>query len=554
MSYRTRFRALFLTAVVAVTVGALAGCTKISTQTGTPGAQTQGVVHGVLRIGNNSEPDNMNPVVGNQQIETDLSMFWGGYLLNWNDDNKFIGELAMEEPTLTNGGISQDGLSITYHLRKGVKWQDGPEFTADDVIYTWQQVMNPKNNVASRVGYDDITTIDKKDPYTIVVHLKKRFAPFVASFFTMSSTAYPVLPKHILAQYPNINEVPYNNKPVGTGPFIVTNWEKGSLITMVANPNYWRGPPKLKAVEYHIIPNENTLLTELQTHEIDFTFNASAAQYEELKAIPGMTVQLVPFTHYSQLGFNTTVHTLSDKLVRQALTYATDRDELIQKVSHGVNIVANTDQPPFLWAYNPNVKKYPYDPVLAGHLLDQAGWKMGPDGYRHNAAGQQLSLQLTGSTGRADSIQVQEVVQAQWRKVGVDVTIKNYLSPQMFASYGAGGILQTGKFEVGVYSWVNGVDPDNSTLWMCNQFPPAGQNVYHVCDPQIDAAEQIALTQYDQATRKKAYFTISDRLAELQPAIFTWFISRIEVYTPEFKGYKPAHAVTTFWNTWEYSI
>ncbi|MBV8172712.1 MAG: peptide ABC transporter substrate-binding protein [Candidatus Eremiobacteraeota bacterium] len=547
-------RFVSLALALALTGAALAGCTKISSQTGTTGGQAQGVIPGVLRIGNNSEPDNMNPVVGNQQIEVDLSMFWGGYLLNWTDQNKFIGELALDEPTTTNGGISKDGLSITYHLRKGVKWQDGPEFTADDVIYTWQQIMNPKNNVSSRVGYDDVATIDAKDKYTIVVHLKKRFSPFVASFFTMSGTPYPVLPKHLLAQYADLNQVPYNNKPVGTGPFIVTNWEKGSLITMQANPTYWRGPPKLKTVEYHIIPNENTLLTQLQTHEIDFTFNASASQYEELKAIPGMKVDLVPFTQYGQLGFNTTASTLSDKLVRQALTYATDRDELIQKVSHGVNIAADTDQPPFLWAYNPNVKKYPYDVAKAGQLFDQAGWKMGTDGYRHNAASQKLSVQLTGSTGRADSIQIEEVVQAQWRKVGVDVTIKNYLSPQMFASYGAGGILQTGKFEVGVYSWVNGVDPDNSTLWMCNQFPPAGQNVYHVCDQQLDAAEQIALTQYDQATRKKAYFEVEDRLADLQPAIFTWFIRRIDVYTPALQNYKPAHAVTTFWNTWEYSI
>ncbi len=546
----------YLTVMLAAALfgGALAGCTKISTSTQNGGNAAQGTIHGVLRIGNNSEPDNMNPVVGNLQTEVDLSMFWGGYLLNWTDQNKFIGELAMEEPTLDNGGISKDGLSITYHLRKGVKWQDGPEFTADDVIYTWQQVMNPANNVGSRVGYDIISGIDKKDAYTITVHLKKQFAPFVASFFTMSANPYPILPKHLLSQYPNLNQVAYNNKPVGTGPFIVTDWEKGNVITMVANPNYWRGPPKLQRVEYHIIPNENTLLTQLQTHEIDFTYNASASQYPELKNIPGTVVYLTPFTQYGQLGFNTSVSTLSDKLVRQALTYATDRNELINKVALGVNIPADTDQPPFLWAYDPNVKKYPYDVVMAGKLLDQAGWKMGPDGFRHNAKGEKLSLQLTGATGRADSIKLQEVVQAQWRKVGVEATIKNYLSPQLFASYGAGGIFQRGKFDVGFYSWNNGVDPDNSTLWMCDQFPPAGQNTYHLCDPQIDAAEHIALTHYDIPTRKKAYWTIAERLADDQPAIINWFYRRLDIGSVDFKGYKPAHAVTQFWNTWEYSI
>jgi peptide/nickel transport system substrate-binding protein len=530
---------------------ALTACTKVSTSTTPGGGQT---IHGVLRIANNSEPDNMNPVVGNQQIETDLSMFWGGYLLNWTDQNKFIGELALTEPTTENGGISKDGLSITYHLRKGVKWQDGAPFSADDVIYTWQQIMNPKNNVASRLGYDRITKIDKPDDLTVVVHLSKPYAPFVATFLTMSNTSYPVLPKHLLSQYPNLNQIDYNNKPVGTGPFIVQSWEKGTKIVMTANPNYWRGPPKLKEVDYYIIPNENTLLTELKTHEVDFTFNASATQYESLKNIPGTKVYLVPFTQYGQLAFNTTVPTLSDQHVRQALTYATDRNEIIQKVSHGVNIPADSDQPPFLWAHNDHVKKYSYDLVTAGKMLDAAGWKMGADGYRHDASGQVLALQIVSSTGRADSERIEELVQAQWRKAGVQVTIKNYLSPQLFASYGAGGILQTDKFDVGVYSWVNGVDPDNSTLWMCDQFPPAGQNVYKICDKQIDAAELIALTKYDLPTRKNAYDTIADRLAELQPAIFTWFVRRIDVANVDFQGYKPAHAVTTFWNTWEYSI
>ncbi|HEV2909026.1 MAG TPA: peptide ABC transporter substrate-binding protein [Candidatus Eremiobacteraceae bacterium] len=548
------YRYLTVMLAAALLGGALAGCTKISSSTSEGGAGGGHTIHGVLRMGNNSEPDNMNPVVGNQQIEVDLSMFWGGYLLNWTDQNKFIGELAMEEPTTENGGISKDGLSITYHLRKGVKWQDGPEFTADDVIYTWQQIMNPKNNVSSRVGYDVISKIEKKDPYTIVVHLTKPFSPFVASFFTMSSTPYPVLPKHLLAQYPNLNQVAYNNKPVGTGPFIVTGWEKGSLITMEANPNYWRGAPKLKSFEYHIIPNENTLLTELQTHEIDMTYNASASQYEQIKRISGVKIDLVPFTHYGELAFNMTVPALQDKRVRQALTYATDCDELIQKISHGVNVPADSDQPAFLWAHNDHVKKYPYDVVMAGKLLDQAGWTMGSDGYRHNAQGQKLSVEITGSTGRSDSIQIEEVVQAQWRKVGVDVPIKNYLSPQLFASYGAGGILQTGKFDVGNYSWINGVDPDNSTLWMCNQFPPAGQNVYHLCDKQLDDAENIALTKYDIPTRKKAYDIIADRLADEQPAIFIWFVRRIDVYNTDLQGYKPAHAGSEFWNTWEWSI
>src|SRR4029077_15071888 len=119
-------------------------------------------------------------------------------------------------------------------LRRNVKWQDGAPFTADDVIFSYHAVMNPANFTGSTVGYRDISSIEKKDDYTIVVHLKERYAPFVAAFFTMSGTPYPVLPKHILAKYPNINKVDFNRIPVGTGPYKVVEYDKGRLIKMVA--------------------------------------------------------------------------------------------------------------------------------------------------------------------------------------------------------------------------------------------------------------------------------------------------------------------------------
>ena len=136
------------------------GCSKVSTQTGrTQGGANPWTRHGVLRMDEVAEPDNLNPFVGNQQIEVDLSMFWAGYLFRWSDRNQFVPELATEVPSTHNGGISKDGRSITYHLRKGVRWDDGVAFTADDVIYSWQQALNKDNDVSSRQGYDLITGI-----------------------------------------------------------------------------------------------------------------------------------------------------------------------------------------------------------------------------------------------------------------------------------------------------------------------------------------------------------------------------------------------------------
>jgi len=539
-----------------ILVCALAGCSQTGTQAGTgPGGANPWTKPGILRWAGNSEPDNMDPVVGNQQLEVDLSMFWAGYLFNWSDENKLYPELATVEPTLANGGISKDGRAITYHLRKGVKWQDGAAFSADDVIYTYQQVNNPANFVSSTVGYDKtyITSVEKKDDYTIVVHLSKPWAPFVNNFFTMGSTPYPILPKHILSKYPNINKVPFNTIPVGTGPFKVVEYQKGSLIRMVANPDYWRGPPKLKEVDYQIIPDENTILTLLQSHDIDFEYYAPASQAPQLSSIPGYRVYLTPFTQYGQIAFNLKRPPLDDVRVRQALAFATDSRTLVHNIAHDVYVPGDSDQPPFLWAYNRDVMKYPYDKAKAGQLLDESGWAMGSDGYRHKN-GQTLEIELVGAIGRAEQIEQQAVLQNEWKLVGVKVDIKNYPTVQYFATFGAGGILQTGKFDSALLSWINGIDPDDSTLFMCDQIPPKGQNIYRFCSPSLDAAEKDALSTYDPARRKVAYAKIQSILANQEPMIISWYVQRQDVANSDLKNYKPAHAVSTFWNTWEWEI
>ncbi len=529
----------------------IGGCTRVETTA--IGSGNPWTHHGVLRIAYLSEPDSLNPVVGNQQIDTDLSMFWAGYLFNLNDKDEFVPELATQVPSLQNGGISADGKTITYKLRAGVNWQDGKPFGAGDVIFTWHAVMNAKNNIPSRTGYELITAIDQRDEHTIVVHLKHSFAPFIATFFTMSSTAYPILPQHLLARYPDINRLPYNYQPVGTGPVIIDHWNRGSRIVFRANPNYWRGPPKLKQITYAAIPDENTILTQLKTHEVDLEFNAPSANYASLKEIPGTTLSLTPYVGYDQIGFNLKNPILADVRVRRALAHATDTKKLIENVSHGTGIQGDGDQPAFLWAHNNSLKGYEFDPAKARALLDAAGWKPGLDGIRLKGE-KKLSITLAGTTGNAVGVAVETLIQRWWRDVGVDTQIKNYVTSVFFATYGAGGIVQTGKYDAAFYAWYNGIDPDDSTLFMCDQRPPAGQNTYFLCDPAIDAAERTALSSNDRAVRKKAYDVIQQRLVDQLPFLPIWFVRRIDIRNTDLKNYRPAHAVTNFWNSWEWKI
>ncbi len=185
-----------------------------------PSASTSGAgggvkyIPGTLRIADIEEPDTLNPYISTVITSIDLSYLWGEYFYNVDDKNQFVPEVATEVPTLTNGGISSDGLTLTYHMRHGIKWQDGAPLTSKDVVFTWQAIMNPKNNVQTRTGYDQIQNVTAPDDYTVVVHMKRKYAPIVAYFMGLEGGG-PILPAHLLANASDMNHVPFNAKPVG---------------------------------------------------------------------------------------------------------------------------------------------------------------------------------------------------------------------------------------------------------------------------------------------------------------------------------------------------
>ncbi len=531
----------------------LEGCSH-DTSTSTGVASGNAWTHpGVLRWGLNSEPDTLNPMLSSLQITVDISMLWAGYLFNYNDRNELEPELATTVPTLENGGISKDGLTITYHLRPGVRWQDGAPFTASDVIYSWRQVMDPANNVPSRDGYNDIARIDRADDHTIVVHLVKPYAPFVSSFFTMAAFSYAVLPQHLLARYHDLNHIGFNTIPVGTGPFRVVSYTHGEGIRLLANAGYWRGAPKLREIDVTFVPDENTLINQVRAHEIDLVTNVPLNRALEVRSIGGARVYAIPFTHFTYLAFNTAEAPLDDVRVRHALVMAIDQRSLVREATHGYSLVADSDQPPFLWAHAPGLAQVGYDPAGAGRLLDAAGFTSAPDGYRYRN-GRRLTMALVSSAGAVSYKEAQEIVQAQWRAIGVDVILKDLPDSVLYAPASEGGVFASGKFDAYINGWFNGVDPDDSPIFSCDQWPPNGDNYTRTCDPVIEAAERVALTSYDRPARAAAYARIQRELAQRSPVMFLWFAKRIDVANSDLRGYRPAHAVTTFWNSWEWEI
>ena len=540
-----------LAAVLGV-LGAVS-CTKISTQTSL-GNGNPWTTHGVLRMGIRQEPDNLNPVLSSQAIGLDIAMFWAGFLLDYDDQGRFVPDLAVAVPTAENGGISKDGRTITYHLRAGVTWQDGAPFTADDVIFTWRAIMSPRNEVPNRVGIEEIESITKLNDRTIVVRLKQPYAPFISDFFTPAGyNNFVILPSHLLARYPDINRAAFNTMPVGLGPYRVVHYEADNLIRFEANPRYWRGAPGLRTVEIHVVPNDNTLSTLIRSHEIDFYYRVPHKISRTLHDLQGTTLVSAWFTRFTDIGFNTASPILSDVRVRRALAYATDKPAIITKVTYGADLLADSDQPPALWAHSPTVPHYPYDPGQASALLEAAGWHLGSDGVREKNE-ERLHIGLAGVAGDATSMATREVLQAQWRRVGVDAEIKSYPSSVLFAPFSAGGIERAGRFDAVVHSWGNGADPDDSGLFVCRAAAPVGDNVYRFCDPAMDAAEAAAITTNDVAVRKAQYARIQDILARQLPLLMLWFDNYDYAVNSDLRNFKPAHVGSPFWNTWQWQI
>lgn len=529
---------------------ALAGCSRVAVQTDRANSFT---VPGTLRYADISEPNSMNPLLRLEAVSTDLDMFIYGFFFNLDDKMHYVPELALEVPSYQNGGISKDGLTLTYHLRQGVKWHDGYPFTAHDVVFTTHAILNPKNNLQSLSGWDKLKSVEALDDHTVRFHLKKVYGAAISTYFAEGGL-YPVLPAHLLERYPDLNRVPFNTSPVGTGPFKFVKWVKGDHIELVANPDYWRGRPGLQRIIYKIIPKDTTVLVQLQTHEIDAWFRAPSALYTEYQKLRDYDVRVAPSLVYSHIDLNLKNPLFQDLRVRQAINLAIDKQRIVDVITHGVHIVGDSIESPLSWSFNPHVKHYGHDPAAARTLLAQAGWRPGRDGVLEKN-GQRLSFNLSAVAGGSNGEATESLVEQNVRDVGIEVHIKNYPADIFFAPGQGGGILQSGRYDAAFFAWVGGEDPSGEdSLYSCDWFPPTGQNDLFWCDQTMTHAEKMGLESYDQALRRPWYQLAQSEIAEQSPTIVLYFQRQIFITAKNFHGFKPAPATSSNWNSWEWTM
>lgn len=533
-------------------IALLSGCTKADNMTapgsGVPGAdasspagaaasKNRSTIPHTLRLGDILDITSLNPHLETTASLGYLSEMTMAYLVRYDKDNRPIPELATEVPTQQNHLISRDGLTITWHLRRGVKWSDGVPFDADDLVFSTNVVNNPQNNEVGRDGFDRIVKIDEPDKYTVVYHLKAPYSAFLPTFFGTAGANPCILPKHLLKNLANINHAAYNSKPVGIGPFRYVTWVRGDHVELEANPNYWRGTPKLKKIIFKIIPDYNTLLTQLQTGEVDLWPSVGLGFFSRVSALKSVVTIHSPGFYFAHLDFNGVRPLFADKAVREALRYAIDRRTLRDKIQHGLGILQESMVTP-VSPFHADSPLVPFDLAKANAILDAAGWTRGADGVR-TKNGQRLSFSFALVSGQNDVDQEVELIRSTWQQIGARINVQHFAPTLMFAPYQDGGIIYGGKFDMVLFAW--GLTPDGAlaNLYSCKQFPPNGQNVLHYCDAKTEALLDAETAAYDERKRKPILVETQRRIIEDIPQIVMWIREDIYAYNSDLHGWHP---------------
>jgi len=535
-----------LLVAIAVCASLLPACNKASVSTA--GGRNPWTIPHVLRLGEPDEPDNLNPLFANNAAADLAFGLIYSYPLRYDRDGNFIPDLLTVVPTLANGGIAKDNMTMTLHFRKDAKWADGVPLTADDWMFTYAAVNNPHNNVKTNYGWDQIARVDEPDKYTVVIHLKR---PTVTAYGILAAggSGYPPLPKHLLGSLPDINTASFNSKPLASGPYVLTAWNHGSSLEFAPNPYYFRGKPKLSKIEWRVVPDVSTLFNQLQTHEIDVYAAINESSIAQLKNVTGVTVDRRLVASWRRLQFNVSRPSLQDVRVRKAIAEAVDWKDINDTVYHGLNALATSDVFPKSWAA-PTIPRYAFDVEDAKRLLASAGWTPGPNGILQKD-GAPLHLQVSTGTNKQENIKAEEVIQQMLKAVGIDVEIKNYPVNILFARDGP---LYTGHYDMEWSVATNGPDPDNSGNWNSRFIPPAGANTAWLNDPIVDATSMAASQTFDQAKRKALYQKEETRIHELVPAVFLYWENQVTAYNTDVKNYEQASFIYDSWNSWEWDI
>jgi peptide/nickel transport system substrate-binding protein len=456
-------------------------------------------------------------------------MMYNG-LVKYDKDLNLVGELA------ESWQYSRDCLDLTFKLRRNVQWHDHTPFTAADVVFTYETMINPKTPTAYGGDFKSVESVDAVDPYTVHIRYKHPNAKALQSWSVW------MLPKHLLESYARegkLREAPQNRaEPVGTGPYLFKEWKAGEKVVLVANPDYFDGKPYISRIVYRIIPSSATTFLELKAKGVDGA-KLTALQFKRQTEYPAFRKAYNKYQYaanvYTYFGMNLRDARFADRRVRQAFAHAINKRELIEGVRLGLAREATGPYKPGTWQYNPNVHQYPYDPAKARALLAEAGWntKNGDGILMKN--GVPFKFDPLVAQGGEEGRKVSEIIQASLKDIGIQVEIRVIEWAALLKEY-----IKKRNFETVILAWGITPDPDQYDIWHSSKTSPDELNRIGYANPEVDELLEKGRSTCVEADRKKYYDRLQEVLAEDQPIVFLYFRDGLPVVASRIRGIVPA--------------
>ena len=459
-----------------------------------------------------SSPGNLDPRVGTDAQSERIGKLIFNSLVRRDEHFEL-------QPELAERWEIRDPLTYIFHLRRGVTFHDGRALTARDVKFTLDSVRDGSLRTAKASTYRFVDRVDIAGEYAVIIRLKEPYSPLL---WNLSDGALGIVPQGSGADF--------NRNPVGSGPFRFVSMQQDSDVVIQRNDAYWGAKPRVQRIRFAVVPDTTTRVLELEKGSADVAINAlTSDMVERIRAQQKLAVETSPGSIYMYLALNLKDPLLADVRVRQALAHAIHREPLIHYLWRDLAKPSDSVLPPQHWAYNPDVRKYDYNPQRARELLDQAG-------YPENN-GVRFALTMKTSTEESTRL-LAAVLQQQLREVGIRLEIRSF----EFATFYSDVV--KGAFQLYGLRWIGGnEDPDIfEHVFHSQSIPPRRANRGYYSNPRVDTLIEEARRTVDQEKRKLLYHQVQRILAEELPYIHLWYLDNVLVNTRRVKNVRATHA------------
>ena len=465
-----------------------------------------------------SDASYLNPILASDTASgVPVGMLFNG-LIKYDENLNLRGDLA------ESFGVSSDGLEIIFKLRKDVKWHDGVPFTAKDVKFTYEALVNPNTKTPYSSSFLLVKELKVIDDYTVKVIYDKPFAP------NLESWGMPIIPEHIFKGR-DINEAPANRNPVGTGPYKFKSWQTDQKMVLVSNRDYYEGRPFIDRYIIRVVPDQSVQFLELRNESLDAVgltpdqWNAYDSFFKRYNKYRETTFS------FTYLGFNMKRKPFDDKRFRLAIQYAINKSDIINGVLLGTGTEALGPYPPQSWAFNPNLEKAEYNPQKAVKMLKELGFDdINKDGWLEYK-GKSFEFAITTNQGNKQRELSAQIIQESLKKIGIKTSIRIIEFSAFVNQY-----IAKREFDAVIMGWSTTFDPDQYQLWHSSQTAPREYNFLSYNNPRVDALLEGARTTFDKVKRRKMYREMQEIMAEDPPCIFLYFPDNLTALHKRFRG------------------